>query len=124
MMNKPTILIVDDELLIRDLLYDFFTNQGWEITTAENGAKALEILENRSVDLLLTDLKMPGLDGMELTNRVKEEYPSLPVVIMTGFPSIDSAVQALRYKVEDYIIKPFNINQLFKTVERSVKTKS
>jgi len=123
-MNKPTILIVDDELLIRDLLYDFFTNQGWEITTAENGAKALEILENRSVDLLLTDLKMPGLDGMELTNRVKEEYPSLPVVIMTGFPSIDSAVQALRYKVEDYIIKPFNINQLFKTVERSVKTKS
>lgn len=123
-MNKPTILIVDDELLIRDLLYDFFTNQGWEITTAENGVKALEILEHRSVDLLLTDLKMPGLDGMELTNRVKEEYPSLPVVIMTGFPSIDTAIQALRHKVEDYIIKPFNINQLFKTVERSIQTKS
>lgn len=123
-MNKPTILIVDDELLIRDLLYDFFTNQGWEITTAENGIKALEILENRTVDLMLTDLRMPGLDGMELTNRVKEEYPQLPVVIMTGFPSVDTAVQALRCKVEDYIIKPFNINQLYKTVEKSVKTNS
>jgi DNA-binding NtrC family response regulator len=121
-MNKPTILIVDDELLIRDLLYDFFTNQGWEIATAENGIKALEILENRSFDLMLTDLKMPGLDGMELTNRVKEEHPQLPVVIMTGFPSIDTAVQALRCKVEDYIIKPFNINQLYKTVEKSVKS--
>lgn len=120
-MNKPTILIVDDELLIRDLLYDFFSNQGWEIATAENGIKALEILENRSVDLLLTDLKMPGLDGMELTTKVKEDYPNLPIVIMTGFPSIDTAVQALRCKVEDYVIKPFNINQLFKTVEKSVK---
>lgn len=119
-MNKPSILVVDDELLIRDLLYDFFTNQGWEIAIAENGAKALDILKERKVDLILTDLKMPEIDGLDLTEIVKNEYPQIPVVIMTGFPSIDSAIQALRFKVEDYVIKPFNINQLYKTCAKKV----
>ena len=117
MMEKPSILVVDDELLIRDLLYDFFTGQGWNISIAESGEKALEILRANKIDLVLTDIKMPEMDGLTLTSRVKETHPDLPVVVMTGYPSVDTAVTALRHKVEDYIIKPFNINKLYKLIE-------
>ncbi len=120
-MNQHSILVVDDELLIRDLLYDFFTDQGWDISIAESGEKALEILRSKKIDLVLTDLKMPNMDGLTLTSEVRESYPGIPVVIMTGYPSVDSAVSALRQKVSDYIIKPFNINELYKVVEEKIK---
>ncbi len=120
-MNRPSILVVDDELLIRDLLYDFFTGQGWDISVAENGEKALEILRARKIDLLLTDIKMPEMDGLALTSRVKETNPNMPVVLMTGYPSVETAVNGLRNKVEDYIIKPFNINRLYKLLESKLK---
>ncbi len=119
--NKPSILVVDDELLIRDLLYDFFSGQGWDIAVAENGEKALEVLKVRKVDLVLSDIKMPEMDGLTLTSRVKDAYPHIPVVLMTGYPSVDTAVTALRSKVEDYIVKPFNINQLYRLVESKIK---
>lgn len=120
-MAKPSILVVDDELLIRDLLYDFFNGQGWDISVAENGEKALQVMKAKEFDLVLSDIKMPEMDGLALTSRVKESYPDLPVVLMTGFPSVDTAVEALRQKVDDYVIKPFNINQLYKLVEAKVK---
>lgn len=115
-MSQPTILVVDDELLIRDLLYDFFSGQGWDISVAENGEKALEILGQKKIDLVLTDLRMPQMDGITLTSEVKETYPQIPVVIMTAYPSVETAVEAIRHKVADYVIKPFNVNQLFKTL--------
>lgn len=122
-MDKYRILVVDDELLIRDLLYDFFTSQGWDIVVAEGGQKAVDYLKNQLFDIVLTDLKMPDVDGMELTGRIRNLYGDLPVIIMTGYPSLDSAVEALRFKVDDYIIKPFNVNQLFKTVKKVVEMK-
>ncbi len=120
MTEGHSILVVDDELLIRDLLYDFFHGQGWEIALAENGEKALRIIESKKVDLVLTDLKMPDMDGMELTKQLRQSHPEIPVVVMTGYPSVDSAVEALRNKVADYIVKPFNINRLYKLVEAKV----
>lgn len=120
-MHPNTILVVDDELLIRDLLYDFFQGQGWNIAVAENGERALEILDKQEIDVVLTDLKMPDMDGIALTQKLRESHPDLPVVIMTGYPSVDSAVEALRIRVADYIIKPFNINRLYKTVELQVR---
>jgi len=122
-MNKPCILVVDDELLIRDLLYDFFTGQGWDIAVAEDGERALDMLRSRKFDLVLSDIRMPQMDGLALNTHVKEELPGLPVVLMTGYPSVETAVSALRGKVDDYIIKPFNINQLYKLVEAKVKAK-
>ena len=121
MNDQPSILVVDDELLIRDLLYDFFNNQGWQIVVAENGKKALELLKGQSFDLVLSDIKMPELDGLSLTARLHETHPDLPVILMTGFPSVESAVEALRAKAEDYIIKPFNINQLFKLIDSKIR---
>lgn len=120
-MDNYRILVVDDELLIRDLLYDFFTSQEWDIVVAEGGQKAIEYLKNQRFDVVLTDLKMPDVDGMDLTGRIRDIYGDLPVIIMTGYPSLESAVEALRYKVDDYIVKPFNVNQLFKTVKKVVE---
>jgi len=122
-VKTHSILIVDDELLIRDLLYDFFQGQGWDISVAENGEKALEILRSQKIDLVLTDIRMPQMDGLELTSEMRESYPDIPVVLMTGYPSVESAVTALRYKAADYITKPFNINQLFKVVTSKVREK-
>mgnify|MGYP001598965937 CR=1 FL=1 len=116
----PSLLVVDDELLIRDLLYDFFTGQGWTIAVAENSDKAISIMENKPIDMVLTDIKMPGMDGLELAAWVREHYPTTPVVIVTGYPSVESAVSAIRSKVTDYITKPFNINQLYKTLEANM----
>ncbi len=123
-MKPPSILVVDDELLIRDLLYDFFLGQGWQISIAENGEKALEILRSREIDLVLSDIKMPQMDGLTLALEMKESFPDIPVVLMTGYPSVESAVAALRSKAADYVTKPFNINQLFKLIDAKVKEKN
>jgi DNA-binding NtrC family response regulator len=123
-MKPPSILVVDDELLIRDLLYDFFLGQGWQVSIAENGEKALEILRSKEIDLVLADIKMPLMDGLTLTSEVKESFPDIPVVLMTGYPSVESAVAALRNKAADYVTKPFNINQLFKLIDAKVKEKN
>ncbi len=120
-MNPPSILVVDDELLIRDLLYDFFTGQGWSIAVAENGEKALQVLKNKQVDLVLTDIRMPEMDGLSLTAELRQNHPEIPVVLMTGYPSVDSAVTALRQRVHDYVIKPFNINQLYKMLDAATR---
>jgi len=119
--EQPSILVVDDELLIRDLLYDFFTGQGWTISVAENGDKALDIIAHKPIDLVLSDIKMPEMDGLALTEELRRAHPEIPVVLMTGFPSVDTAVIALRHRVVDYVIKPFNINQLYKTIDAALK---
>ncbi len=120
----PRILVVDDELLIRDLLYDFFSSRNYDIILAESGSKALEILEIEDIDLILTDLKMPDMDGLELIRRAKTKENGPPAIIMTGFPSIESAIEALRLRVADYIIKPFNINRLFESIEAVLEEKA
>lgn len=122
--SQPSLLVVDDELLIRDLLYDYFSGQGWSIAVAENGEKALEILKNRRIDLVLTDIKMPEMDGLSLAAHIRDTYPALPVVMMTGYPSVDTAVAALRQKAADYIIKPFNVHQLFKTLDEKLQERA
>ena len=123
-MTNPSILVVDDELLIRDLLYDFFQGQGWNITVAASGVKALKFLSEKEFDVVLTDLKMPEMGGIELTNQLRESHPDLPVVIMTGYPSLETAIDAIRCKVADYIVKPFNINKLYKSVQSQIGEKN
>lgn len=118
------ILVVDDELLIRDLLYDFFSSRDHQIVLADSARKALDTLKSEEVDLILTDLKMPDLDGMEFIRQARDLSEDTPVIIMTGFPSIDSVIEALRMKVSDYITKPFNINRLFETIQRVLEEKA
>jgi DNA-binding NtrC family response regulator len=119
--DRPAVLVVDDELLIRDLLFDFFTSQGYAIHLAENGKKAAEMLESVNFQVALIDLKMPEMDGVELTAILHRRKPQIPVIIMTAYPSMNSAIESIRSGVFDYIVKPFKIADLFETVKSAVK---
>lgn len=121
-MDSRKLLVVDDELLIRDLLYDHFAAKNYQITTAQSAEDALEILEREGeFDVVLTDLKMPGMGGLELIEHLKSDGGNIPVIIMTGFPSLETAIEALRKRVFDYVIKPFNINRLNAVVEAAIE---
>lgn len=122
MMNNQKILIVDDELLIRDLLYDYFLSKDYTIMTANSAEEAMEIVEQHDdFDVVLTDIKMGGTDGLQLVDDIRQSHKNLPVIVMTAFPSVETAVEALRKRVFDYIIKPFNINRLFSVVEAAAR---
>ena len=112
---------MDDELLIRDLLYDFFSEKGWLVSVQDSPERGLEMMRNRNFDIALVDLKMPEIDGIELIRKIRNLRPSLPIVIMTAFPSTETAIEALRLKVNDYIIKPFNINKLFTILDNAIE---
>jgi len=114
---RKSIIIIDDELLIRDLLYDHFSEREWLVSVFDVGLKSLELLRNRAYNIALVDIRMPDMDGLSFVRKLRDLYPSLPVVIMTGFPTVETAIEAIRLKVDDYFIKPFNINKLYKTIE-------
>jgi DNA-binding response OmpR family regulator len=116
-MSKKSIIIVDDELLIRDLLYDFFSERNWTVAVSESGEKGAETIRNRTFDLALIDIKMPDIDGITLARKIRNISPTMPIVFMTAFPSVESAIEALHLKAEDYYIKPFNINKLYRAIE-------
>ena len=119
--KQVELLVVDDELLIRDLLFDFFTSQGYKTHLAENGKRALEMIDLISFQAALVDLRMPEIVGIELTAFMAKKMPHVPVIVMTAFPSMDSAIEAIRYGVYDYIVKPFNIADLHETVKKAVE---
>ncbi len=120
-LNSKSVLVIDDELLIRDLLYDFFSEKGWRVSIFDTGEKAVEILKQRQYDIALVDIKTNSADGLAIVRKIKNLCPLLPIVIMTAFPSVETAVEALRLKIDDYISKPFNINKLYKTLENIVE---
>ena len=122
MKDHPKLLVVDDELLIRDLLYDYFSSKDFEIMTAHSADEAIDLLDQyRDFDVVLTDVKMDGIDGMQLIDSIRKSHAELPIIVMTGFPTVETAVEALRKRVYDYIIKPFNINKLCAVVEAACK---
>ena len=119
-LQKNEILVVDDELLIRDLLYDFFTSHGYTVHLAENGGKVKKIIEKTDFQIAIVDLKMPVVDGLQVTTILRQEKPYVPVIIMTAYPSMDSAIEAIRKGVFDYIVKPFKMTDLFNTVKSAL----
>lgn len=100
------ILIIDDEAPLRQTLARILQQAGFEITTAESAEKGLDYLKTTSFDLVLTDLRMPGMHGMDALKQIHTEYPHIPVVLFTAQPDINSAVEALRYGAIDYLLKP------------------
>src|SRR3990172_2827973 len=101
--TKGRILIVDDELVVRDSLGKWFLTEGYEVAMVAGAREALEAIQNKEYDLALIDIKMPGMDGMELQSRLREADPDLLVIIMTGYASVETAVQALKRGAYDYI---------------------
>jgi DNA-binding NtrC family response regulator len=112
MAGKISILIVDDEESVRDSLYNWFIEDGYDVACAENAKQALSILESKNFDIILADIKMPGMDGLEMHRRIKSQNRDSIVIIMTAFASVDTAVQALKDGAYDYITKPFDPDDL------------
>lgn len=120
-MAQEKILVVDDELFVRELLSEFLGKQGFEVLLAESGEKALEIANSSAVQIALIDLKMPGMDGIQTLKELKKKNPQILPIIMTGYPTIESAVEALRSGACDYVIKPFKLNELRTSIDRVLK---
>ncbi|HID01616.1 MAG TPA: response regulator, partial [Desulfobacterales bacterium] len=98
-----SILVVDDERSMRDFLKILLVKEGYQVETAPGGHQALEILEKQTFDLVISDIRMDGMDGLELLNSIKENCPSLPVVMITAFASPDDAVLAMKNGAFDYV---------------------
>ncbi|HDS06603.1 MAG TPA: sigma-54-dependent Fis family transcriptional regulator, partial [Bacteroides sp.] len=119
MAEKISILIVDDEDSVRDSLYNWFVDDGYEVACAENAKKALSLLDNREFDIVLADIKMPGMDGLEMHRRIKALSSPPVVIIMTAFASVDTAVQALKDGAFDYVTKPFDPEDLSRLIRKA-----
>ena len=120
-MSDARILVVDDEADMVDNLVRILRREGYRCLSATDGKKALELLETERPDLLLTDLKMPGLDGMDLLRAAHDADPALPVIMITAFASIESAVAAVKEGAFDYLPKNFSVDQLRVSVERALR---
>jgi two-component system, NtrC family, response regulator AtoC len=118
------ILIVDDELNMRLVLAAMLKKEGYEVTSASDGQEALQILRSGPVSVVITDLKMPRIDGMELLDRVSSEYPDIPVIIITAHGTVATAVEALKKGALDYITKPFELEELKSVVSKAIKTRN
>lgn len=120
-MIGKRVLVVDDEENLRRVTQLKLQQAGYEATTASDGAQALDLLARHPQDLIITDLKMPGMSGMDLLRRVKEDYPEVIVIVVTAFGTIESAVEAMRLGAHDYIIKPVNADALKLVVSRALE---
>jgi DNA-binding NtrC family response regulator len=118
MEPKLRLMIVDDELIVRESLLYWFKKYGHETETAASALEALEKIALKPFHLLFVDIKMPGMDGLELLERVKKEYPDTMVVIITAHGSIESAARAMRAGASDYLLKPFKPDQLSLVMEK------
>ncbi len=120
-MTPARILVVDDDENLRWVLETQLSDAGYSVATAKDGEEALELIEREPPSLVLSDLKMPKLPGMELLARVKKLHPELPVVIFTAFGSIKSAVQAMRAGAWDYLTKPIDSDELLMIIQRALE---
>ncbi len=119
MKNTTTILIVDDEQMMRDLLSKILGRDGYILLTAEDGEEALQIMESRQVDIVITDIKMPKLDGFELLKETKIRRPNTTVIIMTAYGDTYTVKDALLLGADEYVTKPFKSYEISLVVERA-----
>jgi heterodisulfide reductase subunit A-like polyferredoxin len=115
------VLVVDDEKIVRDSMKEWLMEEGYPVQTADSAARALVLLETESFMVMLTDIKMPGMDGVTLLTRAKEIRPDLAVVMMTAYAAVDTAVEAMKQGALDYLVKPFDPDAVLQMVDRIFK---
>lgn len=121
---KSRVLVVDDEESIREFLEIMLRKEGYEVTCAEDGQKALEIIKKKSFDLVISDLQMPNLTGIELLKQVKDHYPDLLFMMITAFGTTETAVEAMKLGAYDYITKPFKIDEVRIIIANALRSKN
>ena len=119
MKSSVSILVVDDEEMMRNLLKKILSREGYQITTAENGRAALQELEGKPFDLVISDMKMPRMNGFDLLKAVKRDYPRTGVIIMTAYGDTYTVKDALLLGADEYITKPFKSYEISLIVERA-----
>jgi len=122
-MSKQNVLVVEDEELMRSILRQLLENAGYEVFTADSAESALEIFPTREFAVTVTDIKMAGMDGLELLDRLKAVDAEAIVIVMTAYSSVDSAIAALRKGVYDYVTKPFVNEDLLQRIKNAIQTK-
>ena len=122
-MSKQNVLVVEDEELMRSILRQLLENAGYEVSTADSAEAALEIFPTRDFAVTVTDIKMAGMDGLELLDRLKTVDAEAIVIVMTAYSSVDSAISALRKGVYDYVTKPFINEDLLQRIRNAIRTK-
>ncbi len=123
LQEKKQVLIVDDELNLRKILSAQLTRDGYDVLVAEDGEQGLEMLRENHIDLVITDLRMPKVDGMELLRRALTQDPNLPVVMITAHGTVDTAVEALKLGAFDYLTKPFDKDEVRQVVGKALRTR-
>ena len=119
--DRPRVLVVDDEKFIREILAEFLGMEGYIVRTAEDGAAALQELSRARYDLVISDLKMPRMGGIELLGEVAKVDPHALTVIMTGFGTVETAIDAMKRGAYDYILKPFKVEEVIHIVQRGLE---
>jgi len=123
MAENPLMLIIDDEEAIRDSCSQVLKKDGYTVKTAKDGIEGLRLIKNKSFQVVFLDLRLPGIDGMEVLSRIKEENPETPVVIITAYASIESAVEAMKRGAFDYLAKPFSPEELRLITKKALKSR-
>ncbi len=119
-MAKHSIMVIDDEKIVGDMAKLSFEQDGYEVETFLNGESALARLVEKPFDVVITDLKMKGVDGLEVLRTVKKLYPGIKVIMITAFANLDVAIEALRDDVHDFFPKPVKIKELKASVKRAL----
>jgi len=122
-MSKGRILVVDDEDIVRTSCSRTLSPEGYEVKLAKNGSEGLKMAREDKFDLVLTDLKMPDMDGIEVLRIIKEQWPETEVIIVTGYQTVDTAVKAIKLGAYDYIEKPFTPDALISAVTEALTGK-
>lgn len=123
-MAEPVLLVVDDEEGIRDSLSDIFGDEGYNVLTSSSGEDALKILEDNQVDLVLLDIWLPGIDGLETLGKLKALHPELPVIMISGHGNIELAVKATKIGAYDFLEKPLSLERVLLVVQRALEKRS
>ena len=118
----PSILVVDDELSMREFLKILLEKEGYDVSSAADAADAIDQIKSAGFDLIISDIKMPGMGGLTLLEKIKEIDNSLPVIMITAYASPENAVVAMKSGAFDYITKPFKVDEIIKIIKSAISS--